>query len=144
MQSLFEDVITHITPDNFALRAFNRFAYNQEISVFLLARHWVGLLNYYTLSNHVKSINLAIFRKCFSKFTPHIYKPRSDIHDFLRLRHSTLTPSTMFDYYCCKGSKYENFCLFVHICVISIYSQKLANSSNIKFEFSHSRHQIYV
>lgn len=60
MQSLSTDVILHVTFDKFALRVFNRLAYNQEINSLLVASYLLGLLDYYTLSNNMKSINLAI------------------------------------------------------------------------------------
>ncbi len=58
---LFANVITNMLPDKFALRAFNHLVYNREISGLLVANYLLGLLGHYTLSDNIKSINLAIF-----------------------------------------------------------------------------------
>ncbi len=70
-------------PDKFALRAFNRHAYDREISGPLVASYLLGLSDHYTLSNNVKSINLAILRKRFPEYALHIYETRSTINDLL-------------------------------------------------------------
>ncbi len=54
------NIITQVGPDKFALRAFNCLAYDREISGLLVASYLLGLPNYYTLSNNMKSINLAL------------------------------------------------------------------------------------
>lgn len=101
MQLSSADVITHVALDEFALKAFNCLAYYREISGPLVASYLLGLPDHYTLSNNVKSINLAILWNRFPEFALHIYKPRSAVDDFVRLRCQTLAPLTMFDYYCC-------------------------------------------
>lgn len=58
---LFANVITHVAPDKFALRVFNRFTYDREINGPLVTSYLFGMPNHYTLSDNVKSINLAIF-----------------------------------------------------------------------------------
>lgn len=78
------NIIIHVTFDKSAFRAFNRRAYNQEISGLLVACYLVGLLDYYTLSDNVKFINLAILRKYFSRFALHIYKSRSNVDNFVQ------------------------------------------------------------
>lgn len=93
------NITTYIGPDKFALRSFNGLPYDQEISGFLMASYLLGLLNYYTLSNNVKSINLALLQKRFSGFVLHIYKAMADVDNFIRLWRQTLAPSTIFDYY---------------------------------------------
>ncbi len=57
---LSANVITNMPLDKFALRAFNRLAYNWEISAPLVASYLLGLPDHYTLADNVKSINLAI------------------------------------------------------------------------------------
>ena len=105
MQPLSVDIITHMVPDKFALRVFNRLAYNREISGPLIASYLLMLLNNYSLSDNVKSINLVNFWKHFSKFALHIYKPRSATDNFLRLWHQTSAPSTIFDHYYYQKSR---------------------------------------
>ncbi len=138
------NVVTNISPDKFALRAFNHLAYDREISGPLVASHLFGLPNHYTLSDNVKSINLTILRKRFPEFALYIYKIRSTIDDLLRLWHQTSAPPTMFDHYRCHGSRLQNFCLFVYMRVIGIYPRKLAISSNIEFDFSHPKYYFQV
>ncbi len=77
------NVSLHVAPNKFALRAFNRLAYDWKISGPLVASYLLGLPDHYTLSDNVKSINLAIFRKRFPEFALHIYKSRSNINDFI-------------------------------------------------------------
>lgn len=101
MQLLFADVITYVFLNKFAFRSFNRLAYNQEINSPLVASYLFRLLDYYTLLDNVKFINLAILQKCFSEFELHIYKPRLAVNDFTRLWRQTLASSTIFDHYCC-------------------------------------------
>ena len=69
--------------NKFALRVFNQLAYDREISGPLVANYLLGLPNHYTLSDNVKSINLVILRKRFPEFALHIYKPRSNVKDFV-------------------------------------------------------------
>ncbi len=138
------NVITNMPPDKFALRAFNCLAYNREISGPLVGSYLLELPDHFTLSDNVKSINLAIFRKRFPEFALHIYKNRSTVNDLLRLRCQTSAPPTMFYHSRCRGSRLQNFCLFVYMRVISIYPQKLAISSNIEFDSSHLKNQSQV
>lgn len=46
--------------DKFALKTFNCLAYDYEISGVLVASYFLGLANYYILSNNVKSIDLRM------------------------------------------------------------------------------------
>lgn len=132
------NIITYVALRKFALRAFNCLVYNRNISGPLLASYLFELPNHYSLLNNVKSINLAIFQKYFSKFVLHIYdKPRSNIDNFIQLWHQTSTFPTIFDHHYCWGSTLQKFCFFVYIYIISIYSQKLANSSDIESKSSH-------
>ncbi len=131
------NITTQVEPDKFALRAFNRLAYDREISGPLVASYLLGLPDHYTLSNNVKFINLALFCKQFPEFAPYTYEAMADVDDLVRLWRQTSAPSTMFDHYWGRSSKLQNFCLFVYICVISIYPRKLAISGDIEFASSH-------
>ncbi len=95
------NVITNMPPNKFTLRAFNRLAYEREISGPLIASYLLRLPDHYTLSDNVKSINLTILRKCFPEFALHIYETRSTVDDLLQLRHQTSAPPTIFDHYRC-------------------------------------------
>ena len=106
-----------------------------------MASYLLGLSDYYTLSNNVKSTNLAILWKHFSEFALHIYKLKLAVDNFVRLRRQISAPFMLFDYYYCQENKLQNFWFFVYICVISIYPQKLANLINIEFESSYRSHQ---
>ena len=126
---LSANVITNVLLDKFALRTFNRFAYNWEISGPLVASYLLSLPDYYILSDNVKSINLTILWKCFWEFALHFYETRSSVNNFLQFRRQSSTPPTMFDCYCCQRSRLQNFCLFMYMRVISIYPRKLVISS---------------
>ncbi len=95
---LSANVITNVLPDKFAFRAFNRFTYNREISGCLVTSYLLELPDYYTLSDNVKSINLAIIPKRYSKFALHIYKIRLTINDLLCLWYQ-MSPFVIFDHY---------------------------------------------
>ncbi len=138
------NVSSHVAPDKFALRAFNRLTYDREISGPLVASYLLGLPDHYTLSDNVKSINLSILRKRFPGFALHIYESRSNVDDFVQLRRQTSAPPTMFDHYHCRGISLQKFCLFVYMRVVNIYPQKLANSSDIEFKPSHPKYQTHV
>ncbi len=137
-------VITYVAPNKFAFKAINHLAYNWEISGPLVASYLLGLPDYYTLSDNVKSINLAIFWKCFPEFSLHIYKHKSNVDDFVQLRHQISAPPTMFDHFCCRRGRLQKFCLFVYMHIVSIYPLKLANLSDIKFEPNHPKYQTHV
>lgn len=62
--------------DKIFLKNFNHFIYNQEMSSLLVPSHLFWLLNYCSLLNNMKSINLVIFGKYFSKLTLYIYNFR--------------------------------------------------------------------
>lgn len=72
---LSSNVITYVIFVKFALRAFNCLTYNWEISGLFVASYLLRSTNHYTLSDNIKSINLAILRKHFPEFALHIYKP---------------------------------------------------------------------
>lgn len=69
--------------DKYALKVFNLLVCNQKISGPLVASYLLGLSNYYTLSDNIKSINLIIFWRCFLIFALYIYKFRSTIDDLI-------------------------------------------------------------
>lgn len=135
---------THVAPDKFALRAFNRLAYDREISGPLVASHLLALPDHYTLSDNVKSINLSLLCQRFPEFALRLYGSRSDVDDLVRLRRQTSAPSTTFDHYCGRGSRLQNFCLFVYMRVIGIYPRKLAIQGDIEFAPSHRHNLTHV
>ncbi len=53
-------------PDKFALKAFNKLAYNREISGPLIASLLLGLPEHYTMSSHIKFINIGLLCSRFS------------------------------------------------------------------------------
>lgn len=59
--------------DKFALRAFNRLAYDQEISRSLIANLLLALLKYYTIPYDVNSINIRLLYSRFYKFAINRY-----------------------------------------------------------------------
>lgn len=136
---LSANIVTNVLLDKFALRAFNRLVYDREISGLLVASYLLRLSDDYTLSNNLKFINLSIPQKRFSEFALHFYGTRSTVNNVLQLRRQTLALPKLFDHYCCGRSRLQHFCLFMYIRVISIYLQKIAISSDIKFEFNHPK-----
>ncbi len=143
MQSI-ANITTQVGPDKFAFRAFKRLAYDREISGPLVVSYLLGLPDHYILSNNVKSINLALLRKRFPESALHTYEAMADVDDLVRLRCQTSAPSTTFDHYWGRGSKLQNFCLFIYMRVINIYPRKLAISSDIEFVSSHPNSLTHV
>ena len=84
---LSANAIINMPPNKFALKVFNRLAYNRKLSSFLMASYLLGLLDHYILSDNVKSINLAIVWKYFLDFAQYIDNIRSIINNLLRLRY---------------------------------------------------------
>ena len=78
------DTIVEI-PDKFALRVFNRLAYDREINGLLVASSLLHLPKYYTMPCDVKSINIRLFRSCFHEFAFDRYKQTRDGDNFVML-----------------------------------------------------------
>lgn len=91
-------------PDKFALRAFNRFAYDRKISGPLVASTLLGLPDQYTLPCDVKSINIGSFHDRFPELALHGYNQALNEDDVLRLCQQTNTPFTIFDHYSAQGT----------------------------------------
>ncbi len=68
----------------------------------------------------------------------------ADVNDLVRLRCQISAISTTFDHYWGRGSKLQNFCLFVYMRIISIYPRKLAILGNIEFASSHPNSLTHV
>ena len=73
--------------DKFVLRALNYLAYNWVKNSLLITSYLLELLDHYTLSDSIKSINLVIFQKRFLGFAIHIYKTRLIVNNLLQLWH---------------------------------------------------------
>ncbi len=72
-------------PNKFALRAFNRLAYDQEISGPLIASLLLRLPEYYTMPCDVKSINIGLLRSRFSEIALGCYNYNRDGDNFVML-----------------------------------------------------------
>lgn len=72
-------------PDTFALKAFNRLAYDQEISGSLIASLLLELLKYYTIPCDVKSINIGLLSGRFLEIALGHYNHIKDRDNFLIL-----------------------------------------------------------
>ncbi len=72
-------------PEKFALRAFNRLAYDREISGPLVASLLLGLLEYYTMPCDVRSINIGLLRSRFSEIALGRYNHARDGDNFVVL-----------------------------------------------------------
>lgn len=131
-------------PDKFTFRAFNCLVYTQEISSSLVASYLLGLPNHYTLSNNVKSINLAFLQKQFAEFGLRTYKAIADVDNLVRLRRQISAPFTTFNHDWGRDSKLYKFCFFEYMHVISIYRRKLAISGNIEFASSHPNNFTHI
>lgn len=69
--------------DKFTFREFNCLIYHREISNILVVSNLLGLFNYETLSDNLKSINLAIFCKLFLEFIQYIHKTTLFVNNFI-------------------------------------------------------------
>ncbi len=72
-------------PDKFALRAFNRLAYDREISGPLITCLLLGLLEHYTMLCDVRSINIRLIRNRFLEIALGCYNYARDGDDFVVL-----------------------------------------------------------
>lgn len=124
-------------PDKFALKAFNRLAYDREISGPLVASTLLGLPDHYTRPCNVKTINIKLLRDRFPDFAIRSYNHTSNVDDFVRLRQQVKTPSTMFENYTARGNRFHNFCLYVYLRVVDVFPRKLAQKGDIDFSHSH-------
>lgn len=71
--------------DKFALGAFNKLAYNQEINRFFIINLLLGLPKYYIISCNVKLVNIKLLYNCFYKFAPNKYNQTRDENNFVML-----------------------------------------------------------
>ncbi len=72
-------------PDKFALRAFNRLAYDREISGPLVASSLLGLPKHYIMPCDVRSINIGLLYSRFSEITLSRYNHARDRDNFVVL-----------------------------------------------------------
>lgn len=119
--------------DKFALKVFNRLAYNWEISGPLVANSLLGLSKHYTILYDIKSINIKLLRTCFHKFTLNKYNQTKDGDNFVVLQQQTDTLSSFLNYYSAKRTRLQNFCLYDYIWVINIILCKKRQPNDIKF-----------
>ncbi len=85
--------------DKFPLRAFNRLAYNCEISGPLAANIRLGLPKYYTSEKSLKRINLKNLRSYFLKIIFHDAKDKEAADSLILFGTSTMIPTLIFDNY---------------------------------------------
>ena len=123
-----------LIPNKSALKTFNCFAYDCEISDALVACYLLGLPNHYTLSDNVKSINWGMIQRQFPDFAQCIYQYTSDVDNFMKLRRKRKTLYTAFEHYSARGIQLNHFCFYIYTHMISIYPCKLAQKSDIEFD----------
>lgn len=131
-------------PDKFALRAFNRLAYDRGISGTLVASSLLGLLEHYTMPCDVKSFNIGLLRSCFHELALYGYNQTRDGNNFVVLRQQTDTPSSLLDHYSARATRLRNFCLYDYVRVINIISRKNRGPNDIEFADHHRNTISYV
>lgn len=124
-------------PDMFALRAFNRLAYDCKISGPLVASTLLGLPDHYTLLCNIKSINIGILCDWFPELALRGYNQDLNEDDIVRLRRQTNTPSTIFDHYSAQGTRLQKLCLYVYVRVINIIPRRISQKSDMEFGYDH-------
>ncbi len=92
-------------PNKFALRTFNRLAYDRKISRPLVASSLLGLPEYYTMPCNVRSINIRLLRSCFSEIALGCYNHARNGDNFVVLQQQTNTLSSLLDHYSTRGTR---------------------------------------
>ncbi len=124
-------------PDKFAVRAFNRLAYDREISGPLVASSLLGLPKHYIMPCDVRSINIGLLRNCFSEIALGHYNHARDGDNFVVLRQQTDTPLSLLDHYFARGTCLQNFCLYDYVWVIIVIPHKRKQVNDFNFADNH-------
>lgn len=123
--------------NKFAFKNFNCLAYDCKISGILVACYLFVLQDYYTLSDNVKSINWGMIQRQFPDFSLQMYQHTSNIDNFVRLHYKEKIISMIFEYYSARDIQLNHFYFYIYTRVINIYFQKLAQKSDIKFNYGY-------
>ena len=131
-------------PDQFALRAFNRLAYDREISRPLVASSLLGLPEHYIMPYDVKSINIGLLCSRFHEFAVDGYNQTRDRDNLVVLWQETNTPSSLLDHYSARRACLQNFCLYDYVWVINRILCKKCQPNDIKFADYHRNAKLFV
>lgn len=123
--------------DKFAFKNFNYLAYDCKISGTLVACYLLVLQDYYTLSNNVKSINWGMIQRQFPDFALQMYQHTSNIDNFMRFYYKEKIISTIFEHYSVRNIQLNHFYFYIYTRIINMYFQKLAQKSDIKFNYNY-------
>ena len=128
--------VRHADLDKFALRTFNRLAYEREVSGPLAASCLLDLPDHYSHDISLRRINLNLLRSRFVSIIFHGSTILQSSDDDATFTGFVQPPACMFEHYRCRGIHLSEFCLYAYFATISVVRRK--GSSGQLFEFEES------
>lgn len=125
--------------DKFALRAFNRLAYDHEISGPLVKNTLLELPEYYTPDRIIRRVNLRALRCRFKKIIFDVTDEENIVNDFVRFRRSRDVPSSSFEDSYFRGPELAHYSFFDYQKTISVvkYISSATIEGDIHFAKDH-------
>ncbi len=120
--------------DKFALRVFNRLAYDREISGPLAANTLLGLPKYYTPEKSLKRVNLKNLRSYFLKIIFHDAEDEEAADSLIPFGTSTMMPTFIFDNYHYRREELESYFFYDYIKTISRVKYSARQRGDILFD----------
>lgn len=128
--------VKHADFDKFALRTFNRLAYEWEVSRFLTASYLFNLPDYYTHDILLWRINLNLLSYRFVSIIFHESNILQSLYDDATFAGFVQLPKCIFEHYQCRDIHLSKFYLYTYFVKISVVKHK--ESSGQIFEFKES------
>ena len=137
-------VVQRARIDKFALRAFNRLAYDREISGPLAANTLLDLPEYFTPKKIIRKINLWALRKRFSRIIFGGSADKDVAEDFILFERSRQLPSSKFDDSNWRGAELAAYSFYDYLKTITVIPNKDIKSGDIFFATNHPNRTFYV
>ena len=137
-------VVRRVRIDKFALRAFNRLAYDREISGPLAANTLLDLPKYFTQKKIIRKINLWALRKRFSKIIFGGSADKDVAEDFILFGRSRQLPNSKFDDYNWRGAELAAYSFYDYLKTITVIPSKDIKSGDISFAANHPNQTFHV
>ena len=131
---------------NFALRIYNRFAREREISGVAVANHLLQQPAFFLPLGNQRKVNINLFWvkfevariACLSRDSELTEDLQQTSHD----QYSTFTanrrqPTTMYDNYRYRGTELADICFFEYCCQVQVRNLEHSRSSDVRFDAQH-------
>lgn len=120
--------------DKFALRTFNRLAYEREISRSLAASCLLGLPDHYSHNISLRCINLNLLRCRFVSIIFHRSNILQSLDDDATFMGFVQPPACMFKHYQCRDIHLSEVCLYAYFATILFVKREESGGQVFEFE----------